>query len=42
VLPLFPALLLDIHGGVALSVRGVVATGFCVLSEVLASAHLVG
>jgi hypothetical protein len=36
VLPLFPALLLDIHGGVALSVRGVVATGFCVLSEVFA------
>jgi hypothetical protein len=41
-MPLLPALLIDIHGGVALSVRGVVVTGFCVLSEVLASAHLVG
>ena len=40
--PLVPALLLDIHGGAALSVRGVVMTGFGVLSEVLASAHLVG
>ena len=41
-MPLCPALLLDIHGGVALSVRGIVITGYCVLSEVLASAHLVG
>lgn len=41
-LPLVPALLIDIHGGVSLTVRGVVMTGFCVLSDVLASAHLIG
>ena len=40
--PLLPALLLDIHGGVALTVRGVVLAGFCVLSEVLGCASLVG
>ena len=41
-MPLLPALLLDVHGGVALTVRGVLCAGFCVLSEVLGCASLVG
>ena len=41
-MPLLPALLLDVNGGAALTVRGVVCAGFCVLSEVLGCASLVG
>jgi hypothetical protein len=41
-LHLVPALLLDIHGGVSLSVRGAVLTGFAVMTDVLATAHLIG
>lgn len=41
-LPLVPALLLEVHGGASIAVRGVAMAGSCVLSEVLASAHLLG
>jgi hypothetical protein len=41
-LPLVPSLQIDVHGGVALTVRGVAMAGYCVLSDVLASAHLLG